>query len=151
MSLDINGILDQVVSHALATGHFQTFNEHESKQSNTNGITGSVWVERITPIRSSGLATTSVRLELQMRMYSSTYTEPYDDIDSNLTQAVDAYFTALLGDFELSGEARHVDIFGAHGRPLEVDVGWINLDGKEFRVFQIRLPIIVDDIWAQAP
>lgn len=151
MTLGINNILDTVVSHALASGYFQTFNEFESKQSGTNGITGSVWVERITPIRSSGLAGTSVRLELQMRMYSSTYTEPYDDIDSNLTQAVDAYFTQLIGDFELGGEARHVDIFGAYGRPLEVDVGWINMDGKEFRVFQVRLPIIINDVWAQSP
>lgn len=150
MAIAINEILDVVVSHAQATGYFVTVNEHESKQSNTNGISASVWIEKVSPIRSSGLASTSVRLELEMRVYSSTYTDPYDDIDSNLLIAVDALFTAYLGDFDLGGTSRHIDIYGAHGHPLEVRVGYINLDGKEFRVFQIRLPIIVNDVWNQA-
>lgn len=150
MALDINGILDAVVTHAQTSGYFLVFNEYESKQSSTNGITGEVWVERITPIRSSGLNNTSIRVELQMRVYANTMAEPYDDIDSNLTLAVDAYFTNLIGDFDLFGEARHIDIFGAHGRPLEVETGYINKDGREFRVFQIRIPVIVDDIWTQA-
>lgn len=150
MALDINGILDAVVTHALTTGHFLNVNEYESKQSSTNGITGEVWVERITPIRSSGLANTSVRVELQVRAYANTMAEPYEDIDTNLAAAVDAYFTNLIGDYDLFGEARHIDIFGAHGRGLEVETGYMNKDGREFRVFQIRLPIVVDDIWPQS-
>lgn len=151
MALAINEILDVIVSHAQATGYFQTINEHESKQSQTNGLSAAVWIEKITPIRSSGLNSTSARLELEMRIYSSTYMDPYDDIDSNLALAVDALFTAYLGDFELGGTSRHIDIFGAHGQGLEVRVGYINADGKEFRVFQIRLPIIINDLWAQSP
>lgn len=151
MAIAINEILDIIVSHAQSTGHFQTVNEHESKQSNTNGITASVWLEKLTPIRSSGLNTTSVRLELEMRIYSSTYTDPYDDIDANLLIATDALFTAYIGDFSLGGLGRHIDIYGAYGQGLEIRVGYINQDGKEFRVFQIRLPIIINDIWSQSP
>jgi hypothetical protein len=150
MALDINGILDAVVSHTLSTGHFQTVNEHESKQSGTNGITAGVWVERITPVKSSGLANTSIRLELQMRIYNSTMAEPYDHIDANLTLALDAVFTNFISDFDLFGEARHIDIFGAYGQSLQVDVGYMNMDGREFRVFQIRLPVIIDDAWPQS-
>jgi hypothetical protein len=149
--ININQIQDLIVSHAMSTGYFQYVNEYESKQAGTNGITAGIWIERLTPIKSSGLSNTSVRLELQMRIYASTYTEPYDDIDANLLIATDAFFTDLIGDFQLGGEARHIDIFGAHGRPLEADVGWMNLDGKEFRVFQIRIPVIIDDIWSQSP
>lgn len=151
MALDINGILDVIVTHAQNSGHFSTVNEHESKQSGTNSISASVWVERIDPIKSSGLNSASVRLELEMRIYGSTMTEPYDDIDSNLTLAVDALFTAYIGDFELGGEARHIDIFGAYGQGLGVRVGYLNLDGREFRVFQVRLPIILNDVWSETP
>ncbi len=150
MALDINGILDAIVTHAQSTGWFNTVYEYESKQSGTNGLTAGVWIERISPIRSSGLDTTSVRLELEMRVYGSTMAEPYDDIDANLALAVSDLFTAYMGDFDLGGEARHIDIFGAHGQALEVRVGYMNMDGREFRVFQIRLPIIIDDVWSQA-
>lgn len=151
MSIDIDGILDVIVTHAQNTGWFQQVFEHESRQSPTNGVNLGVWVESISPIRSSGLANTSVRLELEMRMYANTMAEPYDEIDSTLVKALDALFTAYIGDFELGGESRHIDVFGAHGPPLNVRVGYMNVDGREVRVFQIRLPIIVDDVWPQAP
>lgn len=150
MALDIQSILDNIASHALATGHFDTVLGYVSKQSPTNGISAAMYVEDIRPIRSSGLNNTSVRLEIEMHIYSSTYMAPYDGIDVNLTLATDAMFTAVIGDFELGGEARHVDIFGAHGAPVRVRAGMMNLDGKEFRVFQLTIPVVIDDVWAQA-
>lgn len=151
MALDINGILDVIVTHAQNSGYFSTVAQHESKKANTTGLTVGVWIERIDPIKSSGLNSVSARLELEMRVYSTTYMEPYDDIDTNLMEAVDALFTAYIGDFELGGEARHIDVFGAYGAPLGVRVGYYNSDGNEFRVFQIKIPIIVNDIWDEAP
>lgn len=151
MALDIDSILDIIVTHAQSTGWFQVVLEHESKQSGTNGLTAGVWIERIDPIRSSGLASASVRLELEMRVFGSTMTEPYDDIDSNMTKAVDALFTAYLGDFELGGNSRHIDVFGAYGQSLGVRVGYMNMDGREYRVFQIRIPIIINDVWTESP
>lgn len=147
MALDIDGILNVVATHAQNTGWFQTVVEHPSKQSATNGITAGVWIERIDPIKSSGLSSVSVRLELEMHVVGSTMAEPYDDIDTNLTKAVDALFTAYIGDFELGGEARHIDVFGAYGQPLGIRVGYLNSSGREVRVFQIRIPIIINDVW----
>lgn len=151
MALNIQSILDVIVSHALSTGYFEAVNQYESKQSPGNGITGAVWVDRVTPIKTSGLSNTSVRVELQFRLYSNTLIEPYDDIDPQLTTVLDTLMRAYCGDFELGSQVRHIDIFGAYGSPLESRSGYINLDGKEFRVFSIRLPLIVDDLWSQAP
>lgn len=151
MALDIQGILDVICSHALGTGYFESVNQYESKQSPGNGISGAVWVDRVTPVKTSGLANTSIRMELAFRLYSSTYSEPYDDIDPNLMRALDTLMRAYCGDFEVDGQVRHIDIFGAHGSPLESRSGYMNLDGKEFRVFTIRLPLIIDDLWSQSP
>lgn len=148
--IDIQNILDNVASHILATGYFDTVLGYESKQSPSTGLNAALYVEDIRPIRSSGLANTSIRLELEIRLYSSTYQEPYETIDSVLVQATDAVFTNIIGDFSLGSEARHVDIFGAYGQPVRVRSGYINLNGTEFRVFQITAPIVVDDIWPQA-
>jgi hypothetical protein len=151
VALNIQGILDVVVSHALSSGYFESINQYESKQSPSNGISGAVWVERVTPVKTSGLSNTSIRVELTFRMYSSTLIEPYDDIDPKLTDALDFMMAAYCADFELGSQVRHIDIFGAYGNPLESRSGYINLDGKEFRVFSVRLPLIVDDLWSQSP
>lgn len=151
MALNIQGILDVMVSHALGTGLFEAVNQYESKQSPSNGITASIWVDRVTPVKTSSLMNTSVRIELTLRMYAATLLEPYDDIDPNLTTALDTLMRAYCGDFEVGGQARHIDIFGAYGSALESRSGYINLDGKEFRVFSIRIPLIVDDLWSQSP
>lgn len=150
MALDIQSILDNVASHAMSTGHLDAVLGYVSKQSPTNGITAAIYVERMLPLKTSGLANTTVRVDLEMQIYSSTYMEPYDGIDANLALATDAVFTNFIGDVELGGEARHIDIFGAYGKALEVRSGYLNLDGKELRVFQITIPVIVDDVWPQS-
>jgi hypothetical protein len=151
MALDIQAILDVISSHAMSTGYFESVNQYESKDSPGNGISGAVWVDRIYPVRTSSLINTTVRLDLLFRIYSSTYIQPYDDIDPNLTKALDTLMRAYCGDFEVGGQVRHIDIFGAYGAALESRSGYMNLDGKEFRVFTIRIPLVVDDLWAQSP
>lgn len=151
MALDIQGILDVISSHAMSTGYFESVNQYESKDSPGNGISGAVWVDRIYPVKTSSLMNTTVRLDLLFRIYSSTYIQPYDDIDPQLTRTLDTLMRAYCGDFEVGGKVRHIDIFGAYGSPLETRSGYMNLDGKEFRVFTIRIPLVVDDLWAQSP
>lgn len=149
--LDINAILDAMVSHAMSTGYFQQVNEHESKQSAFEGLTCEIWIETVSPVKSSGLDTTSLRIQFQVRIYSGTMQEPYDDVDSGLVTALDALMRAYVGDFTLGGLIRHVDVFGAHGSHLMARTGFVNHDGKEFRVFSVNVPLIVDDLWDQAP
>lgn len=151
MALDIQGYLDVIVSHAMATGQFEIVNQYESKQAPGNGLTASVWVDRITPVKTSGLANTSIRLDLMVRLYSSTLIQPYDDIDPNLTKALDVLLRAYASDLTLGGQVRKIDLFGAYGAPLDTRAGYLNIDGKEFRVFSINLPLVVDDLWPQAP
>jgi len=151
MALDISGILNAMVSHAQGTGYFQWVNQHESKQSAFEGLTCEIWIEQIKPVRTSGLATTSIRIQFEVRLYAGTLSEPYDDIDSNVVTALDALMREYMGDFTLGGLVRHIDAFGAYGTGVQVRSGFVNHDGKEFRVFSINVPVICDDLWDQAP
>lgn len=151
MALDIVALLNAMVSHAMGTGYFQQVNEHESKQAAFEGLSCEIWVEQIIPIKSSGLATTSIRIQFQVRIYSGTISEPYDDTDSGLVIALDTLMRDYIGDFTLGGLVRHVDVFGAHGNGVQARTGFVNHDGKEFRVFSINVPVVVDDLWDQAP
>lgn len=150
MALDIRTILDAVESHALASGYFAQVNGHEPKSPPTSGITAAVWVEQIGPARgASGLDSTTVRLALFVRLYSSLVQQPVDAIDPDLMTALDALMAAYSGDFTLGGLVRDVDLLGAHGDPLSARAGYLAEGGAEYRVMTITLPLIVSDLWAQ--
>jgi hypothetical protein len=151
MALDIRTILDAVESHALASGFFSAVNGHEPKSAPQSGITCAVWVEQIGPARGgSGLASTSVRLALNVRLYTPMVSEPEDAIDPDMMTALDALMAAYSGDFELDGLVRQVDLLGAYGDPLSARAGYLTTSGAEYRVLTITLPLVVNDLWSQA-
>jgi hypothetical protein len=150
MALDITGILDAAISHASASGYLDQVNGHEPiHPSSSGGITGAVWVERVTPIRTSGLASVSTLVVLNVRLYTSAQQLPLDAIDPGMVAAVDALCTAYCADFTLGGLVRNVDIFGANGQALDVRAGYLPQDGALQRVMTIWLPCIVNDLWEE--
>lgn len=151
MALDIDGILNAVVSHAMATGYFATVNGHEPKTKPDTGLTAAVWVDRVQPIQASSLTATSLRLVFNVRLYTSMLSEPQDAIDPDMTRAMSALLAAYTGDFTLGGLLRNVDLLGAHGDPMQVLAGYISQDTRMYRVYTITLPTIVNDTWEQNP
>lgn len=151
MNLDITGILAVLRSHAEASGLFDAVNDHEPKSAPGNGITAAiVWAGTTPASGRSGLATVSARVGFLIRIFSNMLAEPQDDIDPNLSAAVDALFTAYVGDFDLGGTASNVDIFGAHGQGLSAQPGYVSVDNKLYRIADITLPVIVNNVWTEA-
>ena len=151
MSLGTKAILDAVISHAKATGKAERVLTHEPKSAPGNGITVAVWVQNLRPAAASGLASTSVRLEFSVRVYTNMLADPQDTIDTRLLGAVDALMAAYSGDFDLGGLVRNVDLLGEHGDPLSADAGYLEQDGRMYRVMVISLPLVVSDLYPQAP
>jgi hypothetical protein len=150
VALNIQGILDAVISHAAASGHFEAVNGHEPANAPGHGLTCAVWADQVAPVRSSGLASLSVRLIFNVRIYTSAIQEPPDAIDPNLVAAVDTLCAAYAGDFTLGGLVREVDLLGQHGQPIEVRAGYIQQDGQLYRVATISLAVVVNDLWTEA-
>lgn len=151
MTLNIAGITDAVISHAMASGHFETVNGHEPENTPSLGLTAAVWADQVLPARSSGLGTTSIDLVFNVRIYTGTQSDPADAIDPAMISALDTLCAAYVGDFTLGGLVRHVDIYGAHGPGLLVRAGYIQQSGAVLRVMTITLPLIVNDLWEQQP
>lgn len=148
--MDTPGITDSLVSHAASLGLFDSVNTHEVISAPGNGLTCAVWVDTLGPTaEASGLDATSARLVFMVRIYTSTLTEPSDMIDPNLLAATDTLMTAYSGDFDLNSTVRNVDLLGDSGTPLQGQAGYLNMDGKIYRVMTITLPLIVNDAWAQ--
>jgi len=151
--MDIASILDQVISHAESTGIFDGgVNGHEPKSSPGNGLTCAVWAQRIGPAPlGSGLAITTGLLILNVRIYTPMLQQPYDAIDPMVIAAVDALITEYSGAFTLGGNVRNVDLLGAYSPGLMAEAGYINQDGKLMRIMTITLPMVINDLWIQAP
>lgn len=151
MSLDSGILLEAIVSHAAASGHFERVNKHEPKNAPGNGLTAAAWVQRIDPVRTSGLKSTSARVVFTVRIFSNMLQEPQDEIDPNITAAVDALMNAYSGDFSLDGLARNVDLLGQHGVALSAQAGYVPIGNppKLYRIMDISVPVIVNDVWTQ--
>ncbi len=149
--LDVDAIINAAVSHAMGLGVFDGgVIGHEPKSAPGNGLTAAFWIDAIDPIPAqSGLATTTARLLLSARIYGAFLAKPEDDIDPRLARAAVALMAAYSGDFDLAGTVESVDLLGRHGQALRGRAGYLNLDGKIYRVFTITIPVIVNDVFTQ--
>lgn len=143
--------LDAIHSHALATGNIDQALKTQPGSAPGTGVTAAVWLGNVKTIRSSGLASASVLVVYNAQMYMPMTSDPEDEIDTTMSIALDTWMTAVIGDFQLGGNARHVDVLGSQSEGLSFDAGYASESGNEFRVLTGKIPVIINDLWSQAP
>jgi hypothetical protein len=151
MALHIDDITDHIVSHAMSLGVFDYVNSHEPKNAPGNGLGFFAWVDGIRPIAEvSGLNSTSALVTFNVRLMTNMLQDPEDAIDANLGNALSLVFEAYAGDFTFDGNVMNVDLLGAYSPDgLSARAGYVDQDGKKYRVYVITLPIVVSDVWSQ--
>lgn len=150
MALNTQAILAQIESKAKASGLFSVINMHEPDMLVSNGLMTAIWMQEISPVRSSGLRATSGRIVFVQRIYAPRTTEPQDAIDPQLMRAVDHMLDVYSGDFELGGNVRNVDLLGQSGLMLGATAAYWVQQGEALRVVDITIPLIINDLWEQA-
>jgi len=152
MALDVVALFNAMEDHALETGLFESVNGHEPKRAPGNGLTAAIWAQEIIAVpEASGLSITSGLIIFYLRIYQNMLMRPQDAIDPIVLGAVDALFNGYSGDFTLGGLIRNVDILGETGTALRAQAGYIEQDGKMFRAMTLTIPLIINDLWEQAP
>ena len=149
-SLDCEALMNSIVSHCLTLGVFESVNMHEP-EGNAGNYFAALWVQSIDPVQTSGLASTSVRVAFTLRLYSNLVAKPGDEVDPNLAGAVSDVMEGLSADFTLAEQAREIDLLGQYGLGLSAKAGYLNLSGAVYRVMDITVPVIVDDVFDQEP
>jgi hypothetical protein len=151
--MDVPAIFNAVTSHAASLGVFGAgVTGHEPKAAPMNGMYAAFWLDEIGPARArSGLVATSTRLVFNARVGTNMIMEPQDDIDPTILVGVAALMSAYSGDFTLGATVAQVDLLGAYGAPMSARAGYLDHDNRKFRVMVITLPLIVDDVFTQAP
>ncbi len=57
----------------------------------------------------------------------------------------------FIGGFTLGHVVRNVDIFGAHGQKMRSRLGYITQENTVYRINEITLPLVVNDLFSEAP
>lgn len=144
----IETAFNQLTSLAAQSGYFASVQSHEPKSAPSTGLTFACWLAPIKPIpERSGLPVTSARLLVMTRIYSSMLADPQDNIDIDLGRAASYMLAQLTGDFEVTGA--YIDLLGSYGVDLSADPGYIALDKTMFRVIDMMVPLICDDVYDQ--
>lgn len=152
MALDIQGMTDAMQSHAMELGIFERTNAHEPKAAPGNGLSWALWAQSVAPARgSSGLASTTAVLLFRVRLYQPMVSEPQDGIDPAVLGAVDLLINTYSGDFDLGGLVRNVDLLGQYGTPLGARAGYVTIGNTPYRIMDIDVPLVVNDVWSQVP
>lgn len=146
----VDDILDAVVSDVQRSGYFDKVNTHEPKKAPRHGLTAAVWVQSLEPIAlASGLASTSARLVFTLRIYQGMLMEPQDMIDPRMTKAMANLMRRYHDDFDFGGTIRNIDLLGQYGVALSAISGYLEIDGPMFRIMDLTIPCLVNDVWPQ--
>lgn len=146
----VSSLYSEVVSAAKDLGSFEIVIQHEPKSAPVSLPALAVWFAGFGPARGlSGLAATSARVEFKARAYLNAMSKPEGDTDPRLILLASQLIGAFSGGFTLGGDVMAVDLLGAWGAPLEVTAGYVSHDGHEFRVAELTIPVVIDDIWTQ--
>lgn len=149
----IDPIFDAVVSDVQATAYFRQVLPYEPKRAPTEGLTAAAWVQAMQPLGMlSGLTVSSGLLTFIVRIYSNMLQEPQDHIDPNMLRAASAIMRRYHDDydFDLHPLVRNVDLLGMSGTQLSCVAGYLEVDRKMYRIYDITVPVIVNDMWTQA-
>jgi len=148
----VSPLFDEIVSVIAALGIFEDVNSHEPKSAPQSGLHASVWLDSVAPVgRASGLAAISGVVTFNVRCYGSMLQQPLDNIDPAIGTAACAVLNALSGEFTLGGTVRDIDLLGMYGRSLSAQAGYVNIDSKMHRIMTITVPVIVNDMFTEAP
>lgn len=146
----VDVISNAITSVLLRTGYFDIVNGGAAAAPAGNGITATMWLQGIAPVPlGSGLSSSSASLTYVVRMHKNMGTLPLDAIDPDLTRAASNIMRMLHSDYDFDGTIRNVDLLGAYGQTLQCSAGYLEQDNIMYRVYDITIPCIVNDVWPQ--
>lgn len=155
-NVDAGAIIAAVKGRLMAIGIFDTVNGHEPVSSPGLGQHASVYLGPIRPTDRSGLSSTSLVMLIMVRIWISAQAQDRDDTEIKLASATSASYGALIAGFQLADAtgvptACAIDIRGMAGTRMESVPGYANFDGTEYRVQTITVPVLVENVWDEAP
>jgi hypothetical protein len=144
---DVNSLYAALESHALSLGVFRRVNTHDSENAPGEGLSCSIILGPIAASGAmSGLSSVSGTITFLIMVWNSMMQKPLDGVDPAILTAVSTLLNAYSGSFTLGGTVRDIDLLNLRADPV-----YVEQEGKQFRVEQISLPIVINDLWTMSP
>lgn len=149
--IGISLLMGRLKDHALGLGRFTGgVVGHEPKNAPPD-MTGALWVTRVRPSILSNLASDAALVVCMFRGYALALTDPADDVEVRLVDAIDALVGSFSGGFTLDGAVVAIDALGSNGDPLGWVMGYVTVAQTLYRVADLTIPIICHDTWVHTP
>lgn len=145
--IGITNLIDRLKSHVAGLGHYTAVLGHEPKNAPAD-MTAAIWVVRVRPSILSNLSNAAALVVCTVRTYLAAFSEPLDDIEVRLNNAVDALVTSFSAGFTLGGAVVGIDALGSNGDPLGWITGYVTIDKSLYRIADLTVPIVCHDTWA---
>ena len=123
---------------------FQGVDTHEPENAPGNRLFCSIVLGPLRAVMESGLASVSGEITFVFHVWSAAMQRPLDDIDPEVLAAVAALMGALAGEFTLGGTVRNIRLLSMSAQP-----GYVDFQGKQFRVMQLTVPIVINDMFGE--
>jgi hypothetical protein len=155
---DIGAIYQAIQDFAMGSGLFDRAADHESRNPPGQKLSCEVLMGPIEPVaRASGLRASSARMEFTVRVRSPRLAEPDGATDQAVMYAGLYLVGSFANDFELevmapslpAGLLRMIDVQGAYGQGLLFTPGWLEQSGAPYRVGELTVPLILNDVFPQ--
>ena len=145
MAFDASNTLDAVAGHLLASGYLRDVMIGEPKSPPSGDqLTASVFLNSIS-VAEVTLGSTIESHVLMLRIFRNMLAEPTETMEKEFAKAVSSILSDIIGEFDLGGSVRSIDVAGIYGPSIAVSYGYLDLGGTMFRIADITLPLIVDD------
>jgi hypothetical protein len=141
-----NALFTAIQSMAQELAIFNGVDLHEPWNAPGSRLFCTITLGTVRPVLSSGLSSVSGQVTLVIRVWSSALQKPFDGIDPEVLAAACSLMGALAGGFTLGGTVRDVELMAMSAQPAYVD-----FEGKPFRIIEISCPIVINDMFAEAP
>ena len=131
-------------------GIFDNVSTVEPKGAPGAGSNAALFLASVEPaVASSGLNQADGLYTFTLRLYTDMLREPAANIEPELAALVDKVMDALMGDFDLGETVRNVDFLGENGQRVRAEAGYIEVNGKMFRIVDVSLPLVVSNAFTE--
>lgn len=142
MAKTMKATIQRMESFLSALGYLDTVSVGEPKEA-PQGVHGSIFLAPYTHIGTT-LNGTIERRAVTIRIYLNALAEPREDIEFNMDAIISELQEDLLGDFDLGGDIRNIDVTF-----MTVEFGYQDIGAQggavKYRIGDLLIPMIVDD------
>ena len=150
MAFNIKATLQTLQSKLVANGYFKGGALiGEPKSPPGERFTGAVFMSHVDTWLT--LATLCAVHVVQLRVDDNMLSEPAEDVELEMSVVIDKIMGDVAGEFDLGATISYVDFGGIHGTPLSARWGYVDVGGTLYRVADITIPLVVNDVADMAP